>query len=144
AEVGLPALADHLLEARPRAVAIHDVIERLDRRLVDGTAREEIAVAGLGIEQAYELAELGISCRLRYGRSVALDIGTHDSRGAHLVRDVGDAPERALRHLQAEIDMGDGLAERLEGGGLRVQADREAAIEPETFVGVGLLAGGEL
>ena len=36
AEIGLLALRDDLLETGARAVAVHDVIERLDRRLVGG------------------------------------------------------------------------------------------------------------
>ena len=45
-------LAETTAKAGAHAVAIHDVIERINRRLVDGTAREQEAIAGLGIEQA--------------------------------------------------------------------------------------------
>ena len=51
AEIGLIAFGDELLEAGLRAIAVENVIERLDRRLVGGAAGKQIAVAGLGIEQ---------------------------------------------------------------------------------------------
>ena len=48
-----------------RAVAVEDVIVGLDRRLVGGAAGEQIAVAGLGVEQAEQLLERGLRGQLR-------------------------------------------------------------------------------
>jgi hypothetical protein len=137
-------LVDHLLEARARAVAIHDVIECINRRLVDGAAREQVAIASLGIEQAQKLVHLRIGHRLRNGRSIAHDIRPQDRGGAHLIGNSPDALQRELRHLQPKIDLADRVVERLQPGRLRAQADREAAIDTQARIGRGLLAGGEL
>ena len=39
------------------SVAVQNVIERLDSRRVGGTARKQVAIAGLGIEQGKQLVE---------------------------------------------------------------------------------------
>ena len=58
--------------------------------------------------------------------------------------DVGDAAERALREIDAHVDVGDRVVEAVERGESVAQSDHEAAVEPDAGIGVRLLAGAEL
>ena len=51
------ALGNELLESGLRTVAIQDVIECFDRRLVGGASGKQVTVAGLRIEQRQQLVE---------------------------------------------------------------------------------------
>ncbi len=145
AEIGLLALVDHLLEAGARAVAVHDVIEGVNRRLVGGTAREQVAIAGLGIEQAQKLvrppnrpsiAQWSIRCSRRSPPG--------PWRSCTVIRNIPDACSALCASFIRKPTLVMVSSNASERGRLRAQADREAAIETHARIGVGLLAGAEL
>jgi hypothetical protein len=61
------------LEPGSGAVAVDDLIEILDRRPVGGPAGEQIMVAGAGVEQAQDFAEVRIGILLRQRGATAVD-----------------------------------------------------------------------
>ena len=127
-----------------RAVAVHDVIERIGRRRIGGAAGEQIAVARRRIEQAENLVELRGGHTLRRGLAAGVDHRSGRCRGLHAAAEIGDARQRGLLQAGAHVDLRNGVRIAAHRGELRAQADREPAIGPEPRIGGRFLSRPEL
>src|SRR6476646_7928563 len=139
------ALGDELLEAGARAVAVEDAIDGFHRRLVGGAAGKQVAVAGLRVEQAEQFVERGLRGQLRRRGAAAVGAVARCRHGRFdRTAEGGHAAERGLRQADAGEHGVDGVVVAADGGKLGIEADGDAAVEPEAGIAVGFLAGAEL
>ena len=99
--IGLQPFGDHLLQPGLGGRAVEDVVGGCQRRRVDGGAREDIAVADLGVEDADDRGQFGGGVLLADGLPGRRQVLRRGRRVAlHLV---GDIRQRLQPVLAAEI-----------------------------------------
>lgn len=138
--------------ARRRRLARHQRVEFredhlavLERRAVDGRAREERLAVGGRVERGDRVDELGArGIRERHRAAVIVDAGLADHVDGKLAERLLDPRKRIHRRGEAQVDRGDVL---LVGGVARERTlDRVqlAEIAPGRLLEIALQAGGQL
>jgi hypothetical protein len=126
-------------------VAIQDQVEVLRRRLVGRAAGEQIAVAGLAVQQRQHLVELRHRRALRHRLPGVVDReGRGIRRRLHGAADFRDVGQRARRQVDAHADVLRRIGIAGDQVDLVAQADGETAIRAEPRIGRGELTGAEL
>ncbi len=143
AQIGLIALVDELLQSGPRPIAVQDVVERLDGRRVGGAPGKQVAIAGPRIKQRKQLVErIQPGLLGHFGAAAVADtVRLHHGR-LHLARNTDHVAERGVHQVDARHDVLNRVVVRRDRRKLRIQADRNAAVDPEAGISGGLVSGG--